>query len=231
MARRGRTNPLALAVLCLLYERPMHPYEISSTLRERRKEDSIKLNYGSLYSVVESLHKRGLVTPQQTVREGRRPERTIYDITAAGVTEMLDWLSDLVAQPVKEYTQFEAALSLLPTLSVEDATALLESRLRTQMTNRELARAFMARNAEIGFPRVFQIESEYVYTLLEAEIGYIRQLITELKTGELSGLTVWRRMHELRASGLSPDEVDATINHELKEEMSWQDRLTEDTQR
>ena len=32
MAHRRITNPLALAVLVLLWERPMHPYEMSRTL-------------------------------------------------------------------------------------------------------------------------------------------------------------------------------------------------------
>ena len=61
MTRRRVSNPLALAVLSCLSERPMHPYEISTTLRTRGKEESIKLNYGSLYSVVESLRKHGLI--------------------------------------------------------------------------------------------------------------------------------------------------------------------------
>src|SRR5215216_5637587 len=108
------SNPLALAVLSLLIERPMHPYEMSSTMRERVKEESIKLNYGSLYSVVDSLLRHGLIEVQETVREGRRPERTVYAVTDLGRTEFVDWLSELVAVPVKEFTQFEAALSLLP---------------------------------------------------------------------------------------------------------------------
>ena len=53
--KRPFSNPLALALLVLLYERPMHPYEMAATLRERRKESSIKLNYGSLYTVVDNL--------------------------------------------------------------------------------------------------------------------------------------------------------------------------------
>ena len=69
MSRRRVSNPLALAVLSCLNERPMHPYEISTTLRNRGKEQSIKLNYGSLYAVVESLQKHGLI------RRARRPAR------------------------------------------------------------------------------------------------------------------------------------------------------------
>ncbi len=56
-------NALYLAVLTLLFEKPMHPYEMSTTLRQRSKEESIRLNYGSLYAVVESLRKKGLCRP------------------------------------------------------------------------------------------------------------------------------------------------------------------------
>src|SRR3954452_19793704 len=81
MAKRRVSNLLALAVLACVAERPMHPYEISTTLRTRGKDQSIKVNYGSLYSVVESLAKHGLIEAQESVKDGKRPERTIYSIT------------------------------------------------------------------------------------------------------------------------------------------------------
>ena len=95
MAPRNRSNPLALAVLLCLYERPMHPYEVATTLRQRNKHESVRLNYGSLYAVVESLERRGLITPRETARAGRLPERTVYELTDAGRIEMHDWLTDL----------------------------------------------------------------------------------------------------------------------------------------
>src|SRR5579862_3819377 len=64
------SSPLALAVLALLFERPMHPYEMAATLKQRRKEDSIKLRYGSLYTVIELLLARGLIRAKETAREG-----------------------------------------------------------------------------------------------------------------------------------------------------------------
>ena len=112
MSRARLSNPLALAVLTLPHERPMHPYEMSTTLRERRKEESIKLNYGSLYAIVAGLEKHGLVEVREVMREGNRPERTVYGITEAGKAEMIGWLTDLVSIPAKEFPQFEAALSL-----------------------------------------------------------------------------------------------------------------------
>src|SRR5215213_8215581 len=107
VGRRKVSNPLALAVLGCLAERPMHPYEMSTTMRERGKHESIKLNYGSLYSVVEALQKHALIAPRETVKDGRRPERTVYEITSAGRLEFVDWLADLIGIPEKEYHSFE----------------------------------------------------------------------------------------------------------------------------
>ena len=127
MAAANRSNPLALAVLICLVERPMHPYEVATTLRQRDKHESVRLNYGSLYAVVDSLERRGLIAAPGTAREGRLPERTVYELTEAGRVEAHDWLTDLIATPVKEYPAFEAALSFLPALPPDDVVALLES--------------------------------------------------------------------------------------------------------
>ncbi len=93
---RATSNPLALAVLACLFERPMHPYEMASTMRERGKEQSIKLNYGSLYTVVDNLAKHGLIEAVEARREGRRPERTVYQLTDAGRTKLDAWMSELL---------------------------------------------------------------------------------------------------------------------------------------
>ena len=79
----SRSNPLALAVLVCLYEKPMHPYEVAQTLRQRAKQESVRLNYGSLYAVVE--HSRRRASSRHGDRQdGKRPERTIYQITDDG---------------------------------------------------------------------------------------------------------------------------------------------------
>lgn len=205
MAKRKVSNPLALAVLGLLTERPMHPYEMSTTLRERAKEQSIKLNYGSLYSVVESLHRHALIEVQETLREGRRPERTIYTITDAGRTEFVDWLSDLLAIPVKEYTQFEAALSLLPGLPPDEVLRLLltrRSRLETEIVATDAVLDDLARQK---FPYLFVIELDYLQEIRRAELAFVDRLVAGIRDGSLEGVDVWRRVHE---TGELPTEQD-----------------------
>jgi DNA-binding PadR family transcriptional regulator len=196
VAPRNRSNPLALAVLISLYERPMHPYEVAATLRQRHKQQSVKLNYGSLYAVVASLERRGLISPLQTQREGRLPERTVYDLTEAGRIEMHDWLTDLLSTPVNDYPAFEAALSFLPALPPEDVVALLEERsryLQIQLAQGQATRELMEKE---HLPRLFWVEDEYRTVLREAELAFIRRLVGEILAGTLSGVDWWRAVHQ-----------------------------------
>ena len=128
--RRKLGNPLALAVMVLLTERPMHPYEIAQTLRSRGKDTSLKINYGSLYTVVQSLEKHGFVEVAEVQRQGNRPERTLYGITDAGREEATEWLSDLLAVPTREFPIFEAALSLMGVIHPDEVARLLADRLK-----------------------------------------------------------------------------------------------------
>lgn len=195
VAPRSRSNPLALAVLSCLYERPMHPYEISQTLRMRAKQDSIRLNFGSLYGVVASLEKRGLVRAVETLRSGKRPPRTIYEVTEAGRTELTEWLSELVAVPVKEYLQFEAGLSLLGGLPPDDAVALLRQRCDTLEIRIEQDRAVQEALVK-RLPRLYLVESEYQSALLEAELTFTRGLVDDIESGTLAGLDEWHGWHD-----------------------------------
>src|SRR5882757_704177 len=218
MTRRRVANPLALAVLSCLLERPMHPYEISTTLRERGKEQSIKLNYGSLYSVVESLQKYGLIQAQETSRKGRRPERTVYGITEEGEHEFTDWLTELLSTPVKEFTSLEAGLSLMPGLPPDDVAGLLESRaekLRTEVNSPES----MHEGARAqGLPELFLIESIYRVRMLSAELEFVTSLARDIRSDAMPGTKAWRRIHELRAEGVSVETIFADPVRYLGEE-------------
>lgn len=196
MARRRKVNNLlALAVLGNLVERPMHPYEMATVLRERGKDFSIKINWGSLYTVVGNLDKHGFIAATETAREGRRPERTVYTITDAGRAELRDWIRELVGEPEKEYHRFEAALSLLPVLPPAEVEQLLA--LRLQALEGDLAR-YRAMLTDTGeqIPRLFLVEAEYYLAVLQAEADWVRALHQEIADGSFPDLAAWRKIHE-----------------------------------
>jgi DNA-binding PadR family transcriptional regulator len=207
VTRRRVSNPLALAVLGCLSERPMHPYEISTTLRTRGKEQSIKLNYGSLYSVVESLQKHGLITVQKTTREGKRPERTVYAITDAGVEEFEDWLAELLSTPMRDFTSLEAGLSLMPGLPPDEVARLLAERAERLRIELRSLDAMFAETAEIGLPELFLVESRYRRHMLVAELEFVATLAHDIRTSSFAGTKAWRRMHELRADGVPLEDI------------------------
>lgn len=195
MPAKNRANPLALAVMVCLAERPRHPYEVATTLRQRQKHETVRLNYGSLYGVVESLERRGLIEAQETKRSGRLPERTVYRLTEAGRIEVHDWLTELISTPVKDYPAFQAALSFLPALPPDDVATLLAE--RAQYLEAGLAQAAATRELvqKAGLPRLFWVEAEFDKVLREAELGYVRQLIADIESGALDGTSWWREMH------------------------------------
>ncbi len=218
MTRRRVNNPLALAALACLSERPMHPYEISTTLRSRGKEQSIKLNYGSLYSVVESLQKHGLITPRETIRRGNRPERTVYEITDAGLAEFEDWLSELLSTPTQEFTSLEAALSLMPGLPPDDVARLLDARCGALEIKLRADASTLDAVREQGVPDIFLVEMRYQQAMREAELAFVRQLASDIRSAALDGVKTWRKMHEAVAAGVTGEEIAADpVRHLGKE--------------
>ena len=203
MARQSHpSNPLALAVLALLFERPMHPYEMGVVLKQRHKEDSIKLRYGSLYTVIELLLARALIVARETARDGKRPERTTYEITPAGRDELHDWMADLVGQPAKEYPQFEAALCLLPILPPDEALALLRQRLQLlEQSAIRLAGQIAGISAQ-NFPPLFLVETEYRLALMKAEQAFVSDLIQRIENG-WGPLDLWRGFHQDREATIA----------------------------
>lgn len=196
MTERSRpSNPLALAVLALLFERPMHPYEMGVVLRQRHKGDSIKLRYGSLYTVIDLLLRRGFIAARETERDGKRPERTVYEITAAGRDELQAWMTDLIAEPAKEYLQFEAALCLLPVLPPDQALALLRRRLARLHAKVGEIEALHGAPQLANLPPLFLIESEYRLALLKAEQHFVAGVVKRIESG-WGPLELWRGIHE-----------------------------------
>jgi len=199
--RRNRSNPLALAVLVSLYEKPMHPYEIAQTLRLRAKHESVRLNYGSLYAVVDGLERKNLIKARETERAGNRPPRTIYEITEDGSREMVDWLTEMIGVPAKEYPQFLAGLSFIPALTPEDALAAFQLRATTLELQLAQMRATLVAARDAGLPRLFMVETEFEEQLIETELQFVTALIKDMTSGNLEGLDMWNSFH---ADGKNP---------------------------
>jgi len=211
--RRKISNLLALSLLTLLMERPMYPYEMATNLRQRGKDQSTKINWGSLYTVVQNLEKHGFIEAREVAREGRQPERTTYEITDAGRAELKDWLRELLSEPEREYTRFEAALADCAVLPPSELAGLLQQRLDAlDAANAKHQAGLDAWVTQI--PRLFLIESEYHLALRRAEAEWVRGLLKEFTDGTFPGIKAWQHFHD---TGEPPEEVLALIEKEREE--------------
>jgi DNA-binding PadR family transcriptional regulator len=208
--RRKVSNLLALSLLNMLTQRPMYPYEMASTLRERGKDNAIKINWGSFYTVVQNLEKYGFIEAIEVAREGRQPERTTYQITDAGRDEVKDWLRELLSVPEREHSSFEAALGESAVVPPEELIGLLQQRLAALEEANDRLQAELA-TLVTELPRLFLIESEYYLGQRRAEEEWVRGLLKEFTGGTFPGLEAWRRWH---ATGEVPDDVQALIEQE-----------------
>jgi DNA-binding PadR family transcriptional regulator len=174
-----------IAVLALLREGPMHPYEMQRLLRLRHKDEILVLKRGSLYHAIGRLQRDQLIAVRSTSRNGRRPERTTYAITAAGRKEFTRVLRHIIATPRRESSEFMAAMSFLVHLTPAEALPRLEERAR-HLENQIAERSQGLAAASKFVQRINLVETEYLIAILKAELSWVRSLSNEIAKGSFS---------------------------------------------
>jgi DNA-binding PadR family transcriptional regulator len=174
-----------IAVLALLREGPMHPYQMQSLLRLRHKDEILALKRGSLYHAIARLLKAELIAVEATGREGRRPERTTYRTSDAGKQALVETLRRMVAEPRRESSEFMASMSFLVYLPATEAAERLAERARVLEAQITAQTGGLVQVATF-LPRIHLIESEYLVAILQAELGWVRGLEEDIRTGRLS---------------------------------------------
>jgi DNA-binding PadR family transcriptional regulator len=187
MGQQGRfaVTPLAISVLALLEERPMHPYEMYQMLIARREDTLVKVRPGSLYHTVARLADQELVRADGIDREGNRPERTTYRITDSGRIALRARITEILRTPAPEYPVFPVALAEAHNLPKVDVLALLRERvahLEHDLADIEAMGRWTGLNA---VPRRYWIVIPYLRATTAAELAWVSDFIAELDSGEM----------------------------------------------
>jgi DNA-binding PadR family transcriptional regulator len=183
-----RRSPLALAILGLLENGPLHPYGIQRLMKQWGKDQVVNVGQRtSLYRMIGRLEEAGLIAVGDTERDERYPERTTYQLTDAGRTAARGWLAEIVSTPRNEFPEFPAALSFLMLLAPEAAVHLFEER-RTHLAERitELEADLASEYEGAPVPRVVLVETEYQRVITDAEGRWIDALLDDLRSGALT---------------------------------------------
>jgi DNA-binding PadR family transcriptional regulator len=178
-----KRSPLAMLLLALLVEAPMHPYRMLQVIKERGQDQLVNVaQRNSVYQTLDRLVRDGLARAGETTREAGRPERTVYEVTDEGAATLRRWLLEMLPAPAREFPEFPVALAFLAMLGPAEARELLDRRIAAV---RERVTAIDAQ-APPGLPRLFLLEDEYRAAMLRAELAWLHGVVTDLDEGTLT---------------------------------------------
>ncbi|WP_131741906.1 PadR family transcriptional regulator [Actinomadura roseirufa] len=179
-------TPLALTVLRMLCDNPMHPYEMQQRIRDHAYDQAVKITHGSLYHSVERLAATGLIEPLETSREGRRPERTVYAVTSAGRDAAHMRLGELLAKPSEEFPLLGTGLAFINLLPEHEVAARLRYRataLEARLAGHQTLYDSLIKQ---GIARYKLVDHEWTLSRTRSELDFVRVLRDDLESGRLT---------------------------------------------
>lgn len=131
-------------LLAFLTKGPSHGYELRHRLHEALGPMAAGLNAGQVYVTLRRLEKAGMVATEQ-IGQSDRPDRKVYELTAAGQERVRLWLSEL-AWPKAAPTDFHLKLVAAASAALADPVALADAQRRELL--RQLSDVEQSRLAE-----------------------------------------------------------------------------------
>lgn len=188
MACSTPLGPVAILVLGLLLERPMHPYEMVQTTVARREDQLAKFRAGTLYHAVDRLATNELIEVHEIRREGNRPERTVYAITEQGRRALTENLERILETRPEEYPELYLALSEAHGLPRNRVAELLERRVATMRADLADVEAAVTEIRSRGKPEMFFLDAGCRIATLNAQIAWLDDLVDRLRTHRIEWL-------------------------------------------
>ncbi|MBN1139022.1 MAG: PadR family transcriptional regulator [Anaerolineae bacterium] len=175
-----------LVILGLLRERPLYGYELKQIIEEHMG-DWTNIAFGSIYFALGKLAEEGFVEQVATEREGRRPSRTVYQITGAGRAEFLRLLRQVLAEVERHYYAIDIGLAFMQALSVEEVKGYLEGRIaQLQGIVQHIAEHQSEQMARPEVPAVAAAVFDHGLAHFQAELDWTRALLVKVEQGVYS---------------------------------------------
>jgi DNA-binding PadR family transcriptional regulator len=112
-------------LLALLAEEPSHGYQLRARLQLALGPLAEALNAGQVYVTLSRLEKAGLVS-SELVGQADRPDRKVYELTAAGRARVTDWLED-TSWPKPAPAEFHVKLVAAAAAGLADPVRLVDA--------------------------------------------------------------------------------------------------------
>lgn len=180
-----------LLLLGLLSREEMHGYGLTRFL-EKSLGSLLPINRSTAYFLLDRLSQKGLVAPARR-RQGRRPERRVYEITETGRSVFLEALRMNLRDHSAPVIPDAVGILFLDELPVAERVELLRSRLDRLGAEIDGARARLAAHASTSAAEMLSLQLAHVETDRDWIEGAIRRLQQPADRGiEKMEIESWR---------------------------------------
>ena len=173
-----------LVILGLLRERPLYGYEIKQVIEEHMS-DWTSIAFGSIYFALDKLAEEKFVERVEIEQTGKRPSRSVYQITDAGRTEFLHLLRESWQQFEREYFPLDICLFFLNSLPLEEVIKYLKARKDILQSALEYVQGH--REEQLAMPDVPPLAAaifDHTIAHTQAELGWVSDLLQRLESSE-----------------------------------------------
>ncbi|MFF3765582.1 PadR family transcriptional regulator [Streptomyces sp. NPDC001922] len=168
---------MRLPLLALLAKGPAHGYELKQALEKLLGAAYPQPNVGQIYVTLGRLEKAGLIEGED-VAQSSRPNKRIYQLTAAGREAVEAWFDEPADEP-RVRDEFFMKLALAPHSGAADQIALINKQRRHYLnTMRDLSKLAAAEDRD---NRVAQLLIEGAMLHLQADLDWLERCQEELE--------------------------------------------------
>ena len=173
-----------LVILGLLRERPLYGYEIKQIIEEHMS-DWTSIAFGSIYFALEKLADEKFVSKVQIEQAGRRPSRSVFEITQTGREEFSRLLREAWQQVERQYFSIDVCLFYLNSLPLKEVKNYLK--MRQAGLQATLEHIYTHREEQLSLPEVPRLAAaifDHTLAHTQAELDWISNLLNKLESGE-----------------------------------------------
>ena len=158
---------------------PMHGHQIRREAQVDRTELWANVNPGSLYGALHRMEAEGVIRAIRTEQEGKRPARTVYEITPEGHAEMLAQRDEALKHSRLRPDPVDLALQFTSELSEKDLQAVIQER-RAALGAEHSWWLRLRATAEPYLSPMDQATFRHTLMRLETELAWHDELLAQL---------------------------------------------------
>lgn len=156
-------------LLALLAKEPAHGYELKNAIESLFGEMWPTVNIGQVYSTLGRLERSGLVR-SAAVTQSSRPDKKVFELTAAGRDELDRWIDDVVAGD-RLRDQFFSKLVMAAQARLADPLVLIDRQRRAYL--RRLRDLHDLAETTDGFAATMAVEGAVLH--LQADLRWLER--------------------------------------------------------